>query len=148
MTVNTLRIGHDRVNEFAIPNGLVIANQGKYNIRAGSLTAGDVRMINESKIITSPAAPYGMNFYVITSEASAANNAGNVRVNIGDIYLNETMLHTHMNAGKWTITGDLKLENEGEGNACLCCSVIVRLTAPRSLAMLPNWSSIGLRWRI
>ena len=44
-------------------------------------------MINESKIIT-PA--YGMNFYVITSEAGAANNAGNVTVNIGDIYLNET----------------------------------------------------------
>jgi hypothetical protein len=140
MTVNTLQIGHDRVNEFAIPNNVVIANQGKYNIRAGSLKVTDVRMINESKIVT-PA--YGMNFYSISSEAGAVNNGGNVKVDIGDIYLNETMLHTHMNAGKWTITGDLKLQNAGEGNACFM--LFGNRTLDRS-TVLGNAAELDIKW--
>jgi len=51
VSANTFRIGHD-ASEFAIPNNVVIANHGKYNIRGGSLTVGDVRMLNEAKIVT------------------------------------------------------------------------------------------------
>jgi hypothetical protein len=115
MTANSMRIGHDRVNEFAIPNGVQIANHGKYNLRGGSLNIGDLRMINESKIVTTTG-NYGLNNYAISAESAGANT---MAVNINNIFLNETMLYMQMNGGKWTITGDIGLENAGEGNAVM-----------------------------
>jgi len=100
------------------------------------------RMFNESKIITyvPGTAPYGLNWYSLTSEAATSNN---VSVNIGNVYLNETMLHMNVNAGKWTITGDVGLQNAGEGNGTMV--LFGTRTAPRS-TVVGNAAELVIKW--